>query len=237
MRYFAIVLLLCPLAASADRFLLADCAIRPDDSYLERGTHFVIAFNIEASSETIWILKDGELDLYGSDGPETPFEVNGGVWSMTLASDVRKSLRRMDFRFAEGTFPPSAEELTDTPKLCDFDYSQITEYDSGEWALSTVPAKAAETYHGTFVHFEDAEYESTFIPCGPEEVWKILDGPSQTLLIARAMATESREILVSLVLQVTPIDKSKYPQSHYSGTAQVVRIVDSEEAQRPCEGR
>ena len=95
--------------------------------------------------------------------------------------------------------------------------------------LTLVPIHmhAAETYHGAFIHYEGAEYESAFIPFETEEVWGILGGPNQQQLVARAMATKSREIQVSLILDVTPIDKTKYPQSHYSGTAKVVQILES----------
>jgi len=72
--------------------------------------------------------------------------------------------------------------------------------------FGVLPVMAAETYRGTFVHYEGAEYESTFIPCSSEEIWNILNGPEQQLLVARAMDIDSREIFVTLVLEVKPVD-------------------------------
>ena len=96
-------------------------------------------------------------------------------------------------------------------------------------------ADAEETYVGTFIHYEGAEYESTFVPCGADEVWTVLESADQKLLIERATAVESREIVVVLILDVTPIDKDKYPQSHYTGVAKVISIIDAEESQTYCE--
>jgi hypothetical protein len=99
----------------------------------------------------------------------------------------------------------------------------------------SAPAGAEDTYVGTFIHYEDAEYESTFVPCGTIEVWKVLDSADQRLLIERAMTIERREIVVALILDVTPIDKDKYPQSHYTGVAKVISIIAAEENQTSCE--
>ena len=133
MRYLLLIVLLIPFAATAERMLLAECEIAAGDKYFEAGTRLIMVFAIESTSESIWLLRDGEMEWYGSDSIGTPFEVNGGVWSITLASDVRKSLRNLDFRFVEGSLPLETSELSDDPIDCPMDYSQIEYYESGDW--------------------------------------------------------------------------------------------------------
>ena len=128
------MILFAPALASAERMLIAECEIAADDQYFEAGLRFVMLFQVDSSSESIWFVKDNELAWYGSDSPDTPFEVNGGMWSIALGADVRISMRRLRFRFIDGPFPPQTSELEDDPEICAMDYSQIQYYESGEWA-------------------------------------------------------------------------------------------------------
>lgn len=117
----------------ADRILLADCFVDSGDRYFESGIRLVIAFNIDRKQEAIFTSHEGRLIWYGSDGQESQFEVHGGIGSITLAEDVRRSLRQLPFRFIEGDFPPSAEALSDDPLICEMDYAKIDEYEN--WVL------------------------------------------------------------------------------------------------------
>ena len=133
MRYLVLIILFIPLVAAAERLLLADCEVPEGDQYFDAGTRLILVFEIESASESIWLSRNGKIEWYGSDSTDTPFEVNGGVWSITLASDVRKSLRKLNFRFEETALPPTATELSDNPNECVMDYSQIEHYESGDW--------------------------------------------------------------------------------------------------------
>lgn len=133
MRYLFLIINLMPMIATAERLLLAECAIPEGDQYFDAGTRLIMVFHIESASESIWLSKNDEIQWYGSDSTGTPFEVNGGVWSTTLASDVRRSLRSLSFRFEEGTLPLTATELSGNPVECVMDYSQIRRYESGDW--------------------------------------------------------------------------------------------------------
>ena len=79
--------------------------------------------------------------------------------------------------------------------------------------LAAAPGYAKENlYQGIFIYAEGAEYESVFIPCDSKEVWRVAEGSKQKHLVAKASTTTTKEIPVSLVLDVTPTDKRKYPQ-------------------------
>jgi hypothetical protein len=81
---------------------------------------------------------------------------------------------------------------------------------------------------GKYIRYEEAEYESAFIPCGSEEVWPIEGGPAFTELVEgynKAPKNQYGEVMVALYLKLTPIDKNKYPQSHYAGIATVANVV------------
>ncbi len=90
----------------------------------------------------------------------------------------------------------------------------------------------AETteYKGKYLRYEGAEYESAFIPCGVEGVWLLERGESLKNLVSLYSQHEKNkfgEIHVVLNLNVTPIDKKLYPNSHYTAFASVEGIIHS----------
>lgn len=129
-HYLAVLFLLVPLSASADRLLVAECKVRQPDDYFGGATHFAIAFNVDSSEETIWLARADKFELFAQEGPEGPFEVNGGAWSIALASDVRRSLRLLAFHFVESEpIPPFLDAAAELAE-CGFEYARLREYDS-----------------------------------------------------------------------------------------------------------
>jgi len=144
MRTLLLILAFMPTVVFADRIMLADCSVEPGGEYFESGIHFAIGFNIDTSNEAIWMVNGDKLSWYAAGSSNTPFETNGGVWSMTMASDVRNSLRKLKFRFIDADFPPPISEISSQPPVCEMDYSQIEYYDSGDWLKDSENSKNAE---------------------------------------------------------------------------------------------
>ena len=81
---------------------------------------------------------------------------------------------------------------------------------------------------GRFTRYEGAEYENAFIPCGSKDVWSLEGGPALKELVkgySKAAKNQYGEVMVTLRLDVTPVDKTKYPQSHYAAVAAVASVV------------
>ena len=131
MRSYLLFFLFLPCLASADRLLIAECVIGSDDEYVAAGMRFVLVYDVDQSVESIWKAKEGPLTAYASDSLEMPFESRGGAWHTILASDIRRSLRRADFRFVEDSLPPSFDALSSKPETCAFDYAGLKEYEAG----------------------------------------------------------------------------------------------------------
>lgn len=83
---------------------------------------------------------------------------------------------------------------------------------------------------GKYLRYEGGEYESAFIPCAGNEVWSLNGGVAYSELVQKYRASAANkygELLVTLQVTVTAIDKRKYPNSHYAATATVDRIVET----------
>lgn len=120
-----------PCLASADRLLISECVMGPDDEYVSAGVRFVLVFDVDQSVESVWITKKkGPLTPFAADSLGMPFESKGSAWRTILASDIRRSLRRADFRFVEDSLPPLSDALSSEPETCAFDYASLREYEA-----------------------------------------------------------------------------------------------------------
>jgi len=122
--------------ASADRLLITECIIGEGDEFVAAGMRFVLVFDIDSSIESIWKTKGVSLSRYASESLDSSFVVRGGgAWQMTLASDIRRAMRRLDFRFIDTKFPPPIDALSSEPEQCNFDYSGLKEYEFSKQAM------------------------------------------------------------------------------------------------------
>lgn len=84
---------------------------------------------------------------------------------------------------------------------------------------------------GKYLRYEGGEYESAFIPCGKNEVWSLNGGAAYDELVQTYRTSTTNkygELLITLQLTVTTINKSQFPNSHYAATATVDRIVKND---------
>ena len=98
--------------------------------------------------------------------------------------------------------------------------------------LSSCYANEAGIKHvkGLYVNYEGAEYERTFIPCNTDGAWWVDGGVAfneLTSLYRSSTLSKYGELYVELEGKFIPIDKAKYPDSHYSGDFQIVKLVGS----------
>jgi hypothetical protein len=81
---------------------------------------------------------------------------------------------------------------------------------------------------GSYYRDGGGEYESAFSPCSLREVWHLEGGAAYEDLVHKYGTLKKNKhqgILVTLQLNVTPIDKTEYPNSHKAAIASVERIV------------
>jgi hypothetical protein len=94
--------------------------------------------------------------------------------------------------------------------------------------LASATSEAKTVVSGIYFRIEDAEYESAFIPCGSKEIWWIEGGTAYGDLLKKYQVSSKEpdaELVVTLLLTVTQVDKRRFPNSHYAASATVDRIV------------
>ena len=80
---------------------------------------------------------------------------------------------------------------------------------------------------GLYFSYNGAEYEDAFVGCGSKEIWKMgkneihreLDELYGSMNLSR-----HGEMVISARGHYTPIDRTRYPNSHYSGTFTLERV-------------
>ena len=139
--------MLLPLVALAERTLVAECTVGDNDEYFNAGDRLVLAFAIESSTESLWVIRDDGVAFLGGGPASGPFEVNGGTWSSLRTRAVRVFLHTRTFRLVEASEPldslgvsKSLErfELAENSDQCEVDYSQLRHYIEGEWREDAV---------------------------------------------------------------------------------------------------
>ncbi|MBO9490861.1 hypothetical protein J7384_10880 [Endozoicomonas sp. G2_1] len=130
MKKLLYLLSIWPVFSFADNWLVTDCIISPGGEYFENGAHFVLAFNVEESSQAIYFAEENKLHWYASGGISAPFETNGGVWSLAMARDVLSSMLKLPFRHIN-IDTKSNLFISAAPPECEVDYSSIRDYESG----------------------------------------------------------------------------------------------------------
>ena len=92
----------------------------------------VMTKNLTTDEGDVWIFYHDELNPYVSWREDGGLDANGGVASMTLAGDIYRSLLKAHFIEYELSGRPRIDALKDPP-ICEFDYSGIRYYESGDW--------------------------------------------------------------------------------------------------------
>ena len=100
--------------------------------------------------------------------------------------------------------------------------------------LLVIDSKSAnaknEVVQGIYLNYKGAEYESTFYPCNSSEVIHIKSTAAfdeLQILYNKLQHTKYGEILVKLEMDSVKVNKQKYPNSHYTIIATVLKVLES----------
>ena len=81
---------------------------------------------------------------------------------------------------------------------------------------------------GLYFSYKGAEYENAFVRCGSSEIWMIRkDGVYHTLeeLYRSTNLSQYGELFIEIRGDYAAIDRDRYPNTHYSGTLTIQRII------------
>ena len=95
-----------------------------------------------------------------------------------------------------------------------------------------VSASQTQIIDGNYLRYEGTEFESVFFPCQSTEVWSINGGKAFDALVdyyRNSRTNPSAEIRTSLMLSVSPVDKTEHPGSNIDAIGEVIAIVSISE--------
>ena len=93
-------------------------------------------------------------------------------------------------------------------------------------------ANQTQIVDGNYLRFEGTEYDSMFFPCQGTEVWSLNGGEALGNLIdyyKNSRTGTSGEIRTSLMLIVSPVNKTEHPNSNIDAVGKVIAIVSISE--------
>ncbi len=99
-------------------------------------------------------------------------------------------------------------------------------------ATSTASVGATQIVDGNYLRYAESEYENMFFPCQSTDVWSIEGGSAFDALVdyyRNSKTISSSEIRTSLMLNISPVDKTEHPGSHIDAVAEVIAILSISE--------
>lgn len=131
---FALILLLSiSNEAIAAKSFFRVCKVTPNDEYHEPGSIIGLEYPLSTDEVIYFEIRNNEfIVIGGGTNTEENIEVNGGVWSMTLAGDTIKHLKTLKFTLTEVPTNKNELEFKNIPD-CEIDYSELKYYESGAW--------------------------------------------------------------------------------------------------------
>jgi len=87
-----------------------------------------------------------------------------------------------------------------------------------------------EQVKGLYFRYEGAEYESAFTPCSADTIWQVEGDEAFKKLVELYNSKSSAlslfgEMFVEAKGRFLPIDKTRFPNSHYAGVFRVRGVI------------